>query len=1787
MNDVRGIVEELESSGLEFWEDRGKLKFRGPQGMLTPDRREVLVGNREAVLELIRGRSKAIQPHPETATEPFPLTDVQSAYLLGRRDVFDYGGVACHAYGEMSFESLDIARLEEALNRLISRHDMLRAVVDYSGFQRVLPNVARYMVEVRDVTGLPPTEQDSVLAGTRARLDHESRDPSTWPLFSFAVTRLGDRSVLHISLDFLIADYVSIYLLLDELGALYEAPEQELPQLDLTFRDYLLAAQATRQGPAYERARDYWLSRIETLPPAPELPLAASPHRSGAAAFRRHQFFLDDRLWTGLGTNAIAHGVTSSTAVMTVYADVLGRWSRRQDFTLDVTILSRESLHPQVGSVVGDFTSVELLRVDGAGGSFADRATALGMRLLEDLDHRAFTGVEVLRELARTRGQEFALMPVVYTSAIGLSQSQPLSSLFRGGLDNGISQTPQVWIDCQVMERDGGLGINWDVRTGVLPEGLVEDMFAAFAEGLQRISTDESAWSDADVVSIPAGQLATREAVNATSRPVRNALLHQDILDWAQDHPADPAVIDHAGSVSYGELVARAQAVAAALQANGVEPGSMVGVVMSKGWEQVAGVLAILLAGCAYVPVDLHQPRERRDTILRDANVRAVLLAPRDGIQDIQAELVLAVEAGTRAPRSDTLAAPATDSGALAYAIYTSGTTGTPKGVMISHRAAVNTIDDIRRRLAITEADRAIAIAQLGFDLSVFDIFGVLGVGGTLVMPRTDRLSDPSHWVDLVREHGVSLINCVPGHAMLLADYLKGVSLELGGVRNLMMSGDWIPVPLPGELRGQLPAARLWSLGGATEASIWSIIHPIDVVDETLPSIPYGTPLENQGFQVLDSQLRPAPELVPGDLYITGEGLALGYLGDQSRTAEWFLELPTGERAYRTGDLGRYLRDGAIEFLGREDGQVKIRGYRVEVGDVESVLTSDPVVAAAAVIVEGERNDKRLLAFVESARAEGVRNVGSLVEAVTTDAGQVRVGVDVAKVVEFAKVLDHTALHQMVEVLRRCGLWPDDRASHDAAEIMSRASVASKHERLVRRWLAALVDEGYLALSEDRYRCLRLVEPDHVQTMWEEVERRLPEAHDRPELVTYFREASQHLPELLRDEQDPVQLLFPEGRLDIQEAAYMEGFLSRYLNRLATATVRRVVDERDDASPVEVLEVGAGVGGTSVDAVAMLDGADVHYLFTDVSQFFLNKASERFTDAAWVDYAMYDMNDPYREQGLMPNSVDVILCGNVMHYSKDASRVLARFRELLTGDGWLVFIETTRDNYQILTSMEFLFDADAGDFEDVRAGQDQTFIRREQWELLLKEAGAELVFCIPDQSDELAQIGMHVFAARFKTDRRRVTASAVLDRLRERLPAEMIPFQLQVLDSLPLTDNGKIDRARLQKLALTRTATTSAEHGTTRQLTPVEARIAAIWAGALKVGSVGVDDNFYESGGDSLLAAQIVTSVRAEVTEARDIFFDELLRELLNGSSVAELAQFIGGGETEQADSEAPEVLSILGPEESADVTVILSDGFGEEAAQSLAASLARSSRVVLVPPIPSGSTPAAALLDLAGAETAARLRELSPGPFHVVGAHSGALLGLIVAQQLAQSGVSVTGLTVVSSYPLPGLVEDAVLAEYLLARGAGVSAAVLEQNGYPTEQTVADVLRTSLEKTPGLVPDGALASHSGSQDTPASRNRLAEVLGIDIAALEQRLARARLWSEAIELCALDPFVGDVRLLRHREESAVWPTLGADAEQFWGELCLGDLTTIEVAGDHFSCRGEDGLAAVIAERKTL
>ncbi|MGW2722339.1 amino acid adenylation domain-containing protein [Streptomyces sp. NPDC001492] len=903
---------------------------------------------------------------PAAEAEPFPLTDVQQAYWIGRTGVFDIGNVGMHGYEEFEVTGLDLPRLEHAFRRLIRRHGMLRAIVLPSGEQRILTDVPDYVIVTQDVRGRPDDEAREALETTRDAMSHQVFAPERWPLFELRATLLdGDRTRLHYSIDGLITDARSSNMLLHELADLYRDPDVDLPELQLSFRDYVLAEQSLEETGLYRRAQAYWCERVPDFAPAPELPLAREPRTIDTPRFSRVSGTLDEERWSRLKAVAARRGITPTALTLAAYSEAMATWATNRRFTLNLPMANRLPLHPGVDAVVGDFTSVTLLEVDTAGtGSFGERARAVRDQLLTDIDHRLFSGVRVLREIKKVRPD--AAMPAVFTSLF-LDHGQDTGI---GREVFSISQTPQVWIDAQVFESEGSLALDIDAVDELFPDGLVAAIHGATLDLLRWLADDEARWDLPLPSLLPTADAVARQEYNRTAGHLPSGLLHEPFFAMAERAPDRPAVITQTRTLSYGELAGRARVIAARLTALEIRPNDLVAVVMEKGWEQSAAVLGILASGAAYLPVDAELPEERIRFLLAQGQVRAVLtqswiagrltgpLGP-DGT-------VFPVDTLPCDPGALPAARPATHAGDLAYVIFTSGSTGVPKGVMISHRGALNTVVDVNDRFAVGENDRTLALSSLSFDLSVYDIFAPLAVGGAVVVPDPASHRDPAVWLDLAERAGVTVWNSVPALMELLVEHMTVGGAHSDALRLVMLSGDWFPVTLPERIRRVLGTPEIVSLGGATEASIWSILHPVGEVPAHWPSIPYGRPMRNQTFHVLDEALRPRPTGVPGQLHIGGAGLAEGYLRDEAKTAASFVRHPvTGERLYRTGDLGRFLPSGEIEFLGREDFQVKLQGYRIELGEIETALLQHPGVRGAVAVVHGRpQGAKRLIAFV-------------------------------------------------------------------------------------------------------------------------------------------------------------------------------------------------------------------------------------------------------------------------------------------------------------------------------------------------------------------------------------------------------------------------------------------------------------------------------------------------------------------------------------------------------------------------------------------------------------------------------------------------------------------------------------------------------------------------------------------------------------------------------------------------------------------------------------------------------
>ncbi|NJN11976.1 MAG: amino acid adenylation domain-containing protein [Richelia sp. RM1_1_1] len=865
-----------------------------------------------------------------------------------------------------------MSRLGTAWQKLIVRHDMLRTVVLPTGEQQILEKVPTYEISILDLREVENLEAQSILSDIREKLSHQMLPCDRWPLFDIRATYLDEhRMRLHIKIDLLMMDAASIQILFGEWNQLYQNPELSLKPLGVSFRDYVINKQ-TRQDPeSIKQSQNYWFSRLDVLPPAPKLPLVSFPSELKDYRFKRYRARLEPNIWEQLKQRGKNAGLTPSIIFLAAFAEILTVWSKNPRFTINLTVFERLPLHPDINSILGDFTNTNLLAVDNSTlATFTVRAREIQQQLLQDLDHIHISGVEVLRELVRRRKTGLtAVMPIVFTSLLGLNSvnTKDLEFSFLGEEVYSISQTPQVWLDHQVTEQKGALVFNWDVVEELFPEGFLDDMFGAYCDLLERLATSESAWVNTQQQLLPQAQLSQRHEVNNTSAPISQQTLHGLFIEQVKIQPQQVAIISNGGNFTYEQIYEKASVLAARLQNLGAIPNNLVAVVMEKGWEQVVAVLGILMSGAAYLPIDPNLPQERQSYLLEQGKVKLVVIQPHlesnfslpPGVQTICISDDDVETLGVTSLKDQNIEN-------LAYVIYTSGSTGLPKGVVIDHRGAVNTIVDINQRFGVGNSDRILALSALNFDLSVYDIFGMLAAGGTIVIPPQDAVKDPACWYELIVKYGISIWNSVPALMQMLVEYLSSQpQTKLLPLRLALLSGDWLPLNLPLQIQANCSDIQIVSLGGATEASIWSIYYPINTVDPNWKSIPYGKPLTNQQFYVLNELMQPTPVWVMGQLYIGGIGLALGYWRDEQKTKASFITHPvTGERLYKTGDLGRYLPDGNIEFLGRCDFQVKINGYRIELGEIEATLKQHPAIEEAVVNVVEERGNKSLTGYI-------------------------------------------------------------------------------------------------------------------------------------------------------------------------------------------------------------------------------------------------------------------------------------------------------------------------------------------------------------------------------------------------------------------------------------------------------------------------------------------------------------------------------------------------------------------------------------------------------------------------------------------------------------------------------------------------------------------------------------------------------------------------------------------------------------------------------------------------------
>ncbi|TGV30039.1 non-ribosomal peptide synthetase, partial [Mesorhizobium sp. M00.F.Ca.ET.186.01.1.1] len=792
----------------------------------------------------------------------YPLTPMQEGMLF--HSLLDEGSESYFEQMRFTIKGLiDPAILEQSLNALIERHDILRTVFLLEKVQKPRQIVLRERktkVQVLDITHLSEEEQAACLEDFAQKDRQTSFDLAKDVLIRLTLVRTSaDTHTLFWSHHHILLDGWCIPIVLNDFFQIYQQRKGGLPvELGPVYPYSTYISWLGKQDA--EEAKASWAEYISGYEPTSFI------HKQGGKNNYRQAelvFAIEQALTDSLNKLAKQLQVTVNNLFRAIWGLMLQRQCNTEDVVFGSVVSGRPSHLPNVEQMVGLFINTVPIRVQaGAEQTFSELVKQVQQEALSLAKYHYLS-------LADIQGNQQLIDHIL------LFQNYPMGQQF-------LTRLNQYNEEFTLTHLSAFEQTNYDLNVMVTPSDVItikyvynaavfsEEQLLHISRQLTTIMTQVTNAPDIllqklEVVD-PAEKQLQLHSFNDTYRHYpTDKLIHQMFEERAEREPERIALVMGEQVLTYRELNEKANQLAKLLRARGIGPESMVSLLTERSAEMMIAILAIFKAGGAYLPIDPAHPEERRAQLLRDGQVRFVLtqswLAERLGWPaDIQCLAVDRVEGSA----SSLLSFPERPED-LAYVIYTSGSTGAPKGVMIDHRGAVNTILDINERFAVSTTDKVLALSNLNFDLSAYDVFGLLAAGGTIVMPDAAKAKDPAHWIEWLEQEQVTVWNTVPALMQMLIEYAAGQKASVApSLRLVLLSGDWIPLDLPDKIKAYFPHAQVIGLGGATEASIWSNFYPIEQIEPEWKSIPYGRPMLNQRFHVLNEWMGDCPVWVPG-----------------------------------------------------------------------------------------------------------------------------------------------------------------------------------------------------------------------------------------------------------------------------------------------------------------------------------------------------------------------------------------------------------------------------------------------------------------------------------------------------------------------------------------------------------------------------------------------------------------------------------------------------------------------------------------------------------------------------------------------------------------------------------------------------------------------------------------------------------------------------------------------------------------------------------------------------------
>ncbi|WP_050577287.1 non-ribosomal peptide synthetase [Pseudomonas cremoricolorata] len=874
--------------------------------------------------------------------------------------------------------ALDVAVLEQAFAALVERHETLRTVFrrEADGQVQQVPLQAAVSVQQQSLAHLHDTEREQQVVAQAEAMAVQPFDLLSGPLLRIRLLHLGDdQHVLLLTLHHIVADGWSLAVLIDEFIRAYSAllcgRQPEWPALPIQYRDYALWQRRWLEAGERQRQLDYWLTQLGNEHPALELPSDRPRPAQPSYRGRRLALSVEPALAERLRALSRRQEVSLFVVLLGAFSLLLQRYSGQHDIRIGTPIANRN--RAEVEGLIGFFVNTQVLRtrIDNQQSVTAFlqglKAVVLGAQAHQDLPFEQLVeALQLPRDASRT-----PLFQVMY------NHQPQVSDIASYALPAGLSlqqvqwqsSTTQFDLTLDTFEKAGELHAALTYASDLFDAASIARMgqhWTALLQGL--VEGDERRLAELPMLAADEALATVREWNPAVGEHAVQHCLHQVIATQAEQRPEAIAITAAGASLTYAQLDRRANALAHRLVEQGAGPDVLVGLAAERSPQMLVGLLAILKAGAAYVPLDPAYPRERLTYMIEDSRM-ALLLGQPQVVERLPLPAQLPVlNLDSDAEREDAPQVTVSPDN-LAYVIYTSGSTGQPKGTLLTHRNVLRLFAATDAWFGFNEHDVWTLFHSFGFDFSVWEIFGALLHGGRLLVVEQDVARSPREFYQLLCAEQVTVLNQTPSAFKAL---MQVACVEPGehALRQVIFGGEALDVKSlrPWFERFGDQAPQLVNMYGITETTVHVSYRPLHLADlDAEASSPIGAPINDLSWYLLDADLNPVAKGCIGELYIGRAGLARGYLNRGGLSATRFIPNPfeeAGARLYRSGDLARYRADGGIDYIGRIDHQVKIRGFRIELGEIEAQLLADPQVGSVAVLTHGEGEALQLVAYV-------------------------------------------------------------------------------------------------------------------------------------------------------------------------------------------------------------------------------------------------------------------------------------------------------------------------------------------------------------------------------------------------------------------------------------------------------------------------------------------------------------------------------------------------------------------------------------------------------------------------------------------------------------------------------------------------------------------------------------------------------------------------------------------------------------------------------------------------------